>query len=141
MWHTHGGASWRAEAPVARAGGDGLSSREFGDFCRFSCADSLATPSGDLRRWHGADIGSATPVTGSAVQVTVILLWLTVGDVMMRGWLLINDSLWFYNEQAGYFCQWKTVLWRQLVGQIVQPEANCNKLGVFLACVHIRFIY
>ena len=122
MWHTHGGASWRAEAPVARAGGDGLSSREFGDFCRFSCAGSLETPLGDLRRRPGADIGSATPVTGSAVQVTVVLLWLTVGDVY-DAWLASDRRLfWFYIEQAGYFCQWKTVLWRQLVGQIIHPK-------------------
>ena len=44
--------------------------------------------------------------------------------LMMCGWLLINDSLWFYIEQAGHFCQWKTVLWRQLVSQIIHAEAD-----------------
>ena len=63
---------------------------------------------------------------------------LTVGDVD-DAWLASDQRLFVvYIEQAGYFCQWKTVLWRQLVGQIVHPEANCNKdpkLGVFyLAC-------
>ena len=45
-----------------------------GDFCRFPCADSFETPSCDLRRRPGPGIGSATPVTGSAVQVTAVLL-------------------------------------------------------------------